>query len=358
MRPPVIVGGGPAGSAAAIHLVRAGIGATLLERNAQVGDALCGGFLSWQTAKRLTGLGLDLDALDGHPIERMAIFVGDREYGALLPAPAIGLSRRSLDSALLALARREGTDVRLGTGVRTADALQLRLDSGETLTADTLFLATGKHDLRGLSRDAAMSTDPWLGLRVRLPPSPARSRLLAHRIELHVFQGGYAGLMLQEDGSANFCLATTKRTLAARGGTPFAFMARLAASSAALAVRLEGLPDHVDAIGHVPYGWRARTSEPGIFRLGDQAGVIPSFAGEGIGIALASAEAAVAAWRHGGSQAAPSYQHRVAADLARPIGVARLITAVTSRPALARALLPLAMRTRIPHWLAGATRSA
>lgn len=355
---PVIVGGGPAGSAAAIHLARAGTAVTLLERNAEVGDALCGGFLSWRTCRRLGDLGLDLAALGGHPIGRMAIFVGDREYGAALPAPAIGVSRRALDGALLALAGREGADVRLGTGVRTAEGPKLRLDCGETLAADPLFLATGKHDLRGLTRDAAAGADPALGLRVRLPPSAERSRLLAGRIELHVFRGGYAGLMLQEDGTANFCLATTKRTLAARGGAPFAFLARLAASSAALAARLEGLPDHVDAIGHVPYGWRARTSEPGIFRLGDQAGVIPSFAGEGIGIALASAEAAVAAWRQGGGRAAPSYQQRMAADLARPVGIARLIAAIISHPALGRALLPLAMRTRIPHWLAGATRTA
>src|SRR3546814_3142160 len=39
---------------------------------------------------------------------------------------------------------------------------------------------------------------------------------------------------------------------------------------------------------------------PILFRLGDQAGVIPSLAGEGMGLALASADAAVAAWRHGG----------------------------------------------------------
>ena len=355
---PIIVGGGPAGSAAAIHLARAGACPILLERQAEVGDSLCGGFLSWRTCRRLADLGLDLAPLDGRRIERMAIFAGEAEYDSPLPAPAIGLSRRALDKALLELARQRGADVRLGTGVRTADGLMLRLDNGETLAAGTLFLATGKHELRGFARDAVPGADPWLGLRIRLPPSPARTRLLAGRIELHLFAGGYAGLMLQEDGGANFCLATTKRTLASVGPTPSAFIARLAESSSALAQRLEHLPEHVDAIGHVPYGWRARTTRDGIFRLGDQAGVIPSFAGEGIGIAIASAEAAVASWRHGGRQAAQDYQHRMAANLVRPMAIARLITAVTSRPSLARTLLPVAMRGSFARWLAAATRAA
>ncbi|PAV67634.1 hypothetical protein WR25_10284 [Diploscapter pachys] len=53
-----------------------------------------------------------------------------------------------------------------------------------------------------------------------------------------------------------------------------------------LAYRASDAP--IDAIANVPYGWRERGGAAGLFRLGDQAGVIPSLAGEGMGIALAS----------------------------------------------------------------------
>ncbi|MBM3928865.1 MAG: FAD-binding protein, partial [Sphingomonadales bacterium] len=45
----LILGGGPAGAAAAIALAGHGIRAAILERTREQADALCGGFLSWRT---------------------------------------------------------------------------------------------------------------------------------------------------------------------------------------------------------------------------------------------------------------------------------------------------------------------
>src|SRR3546814_3001744 len=84
-------------------------------------------------------------------------------------------------------------------------------------------------------------------------------------------------------------------------------------------------------LGRVPYGWRATGTQPGVFRLGDQAGVIPSLAGEGIGIALGSAQCAIRHWREGGSAAAPAYQHAFARQMRRPIAVAELDRKSTRR---------------------------
>ncbi|HZF94101.1 MAG TPA: FAD-dependent monooxygenase, partial [Allosphingosinicella sp.] len=43
----LIVGGGPAGAAAAIALARAGAAPELIERSAGPRDVVCGGFLGW-----------------------------------------------------------------------------------------------------------------------------------------------------------------------------------------------------------------------------------------------------------------------------------------------------------------------
>ncbi|WP_022683893.1 NAD(P)/FAD-dependent oxidoreductase [Sphingobium bisphenolivorans] len=349
-RAPLIVGGGPAGAAAAIALAQAGISATLLERRAEPGDALCGGFLSWETLAKIERLGIDAQALGGHDIERLALFAGDREIVVPLPRPGMGLSRRRLDTLLLLAAGAAGADIRLGVTVQEAEAGRVHLASGEQLAWESLFHATGKHDLRGLLRphDAA---DPHLGLRLRLPAGSALARLLDGRIELHLFRRGYLGLILQEDGSANACLAVRKSRLNAAGGQPRALFGELADGSPALADRLAGMDGAaIDAVGNVPYGWRARSTPPGLYRLGDQAAVIHSLAGEGIGIALSSGVEAAACWLNHGAAGAPLYQRRFSRRVARPVRLSGLIEALGGRPTLLAALagtrgvLPLAAR--------------
>lgn len=342
--PPVIIGGGPAGAAAAIALARAGVRATVFERLERMGDTICGGFLSWRTVERIAALGIDPDSLGGHSVDTLALFIGAREWSAPLPAPSMGLSRLRLDNALLDHAEALGVDVRRGAGVRALDSKCLTLASGETMQPDSLFLATGKTDLRGVNRDRSVSgSDPELGLRLRLPQSGARDRLVGGRIELHLFDRGYLGLVTQEDGSVNACMAVRKSRLQEADGKADALLAQLANGSNALADRLGDVPPgaRIDAIGNVPYGWRARDTRSGLFRLGDQAAVIPSVAGEGVGIALASAQSAVDHWLASGAEGALAHQRMFAGRAAMPLRLAGLVKGLGSRPALARALITL-----------------
>ncbi len=352
--PALIVGGGPAGAAAAIDLARAGVPHTLLERSRETGDALCGGFLSWRTLETLAGLGIDPDSLNPARVTRVRLFAGTRRAEAALPHPALSVSRRRLDTVLIAEAQRLGSGVERGVAVREIDHRTLRTADGATLVADALFLASGKHDIRGLARpETARGADPTLGLRVRIVPSPALARTLAGQIELHLFDRGYAGLALQEDGSANLCLAVHRSRLQA-AGTPRQLLDALGRSLPALGEWVARIESPVDAIANVPYGWRARSGEHGLFRLGDQAGVIPSLAGEGMGIALASGVAAAAAYRDGGAQAGSDWQRAFAGRLARPIGVAGLVRRI-AEDSRAAWLLPL-VRPPLIRVVADATR--
>ncbi len=77
----------------------------------------------------------------------------------------------------------------------------------------------------------------------------------------------------------------------------------------------------------IPYGFVHRpdtTEPPGLFRLGDQIGVIPSFTGEGMSMALHSGcLAATAFLRHG--RASAVYHRQMAADIRRQIRLAFLL---------------------------------
>ncbi len=342
--PPLVLGAGPAGSIAAIVLARAGAEPVLMDRDAQVGDALCGGFLSWQSADRLRAIGADPAELGGHPVHTLALIAGTREAVAPLPASGFGLSRRALDTALRARAVADGARL----VIERARAVRPGAIEGDSREwpSEAIFLATGKHDVRGEPRPRTAS-DPALGLRIRLPAQAGLRALLHGRIELHLFDGGYAGIVLQEDGSANVCLALRKSRLAAAGGDPRALLDHLAGAHPRFAERMAfaGTDLPIDTVGSVPYGWIARGTEQGLFRLGDQAAVIPSLAGEGMAIAMTSGELAAKAWLAGHS--APGFQRRFARRAWRPVRTAQLVWETAERPRGARLLAALAGRAPV-----------
>ena len=337
--PALIVGGGPAGAVTALLLARAGAPHLLIERNAETGDALCGGFLSWRTLEALGRLGIRRDALNRDEIRRLRLFAGARQAEAWLPRPALAVSRRRLDSLLLDHAITAGAAVERGVAVRALEGDYLRLADDSEIAADALFLATGKHDLRGLARGAERGQDPTLGLRVRLGPSGALDRMVGDTIELHLFDRGYAGIARQEDGTVNLCMAVHRSRLSA-AGSPDQLLAALAIESPRLGERLAHRASGaaIDAVANVPYGWRAVNGTAGLFRLGDQAACIPSLAGEGMGIAIESGTRAATDYLRHGPAGAITYQQRLARDLTAPFAIANRIRAAAERPAWASAL--------------------
>lgn len=307
---PIIIGAGPAGCAAAITLARGNTRALILERDDDIGDALCGGFVSWRTMATLKRLGIEIA---GHPITQLRVFAGTQMAEAPLPQMGHGLSRRAMDSALIAQAIASGAGIERGVAIRHIDSVRAQ--------SSALFLATGKQDVKGCERPR-LAQDPALGLRIRLSPSPAVRTLIGNAIELHVFHKGYAGIELQEDGTANICLALRKSLLTDAGRDPATLLRQLAADHPHFGARMAGFDarTRIDAVANVPYGWRQQQDPDGLFRLGDQCAVIPSLAGEGNGIALASGESAAQAWLAGASP--KDWQLRFAHRTARPVGLA------------------------------------
>lgn len=341
----LVVGGGPAGSTAAILLARAGVVTELVERSHGPGDVVCGGFLGWDALAGLQELGIDARDLGAQPVRRVRLATADAAVEVDLPGPAVGLSRRTLDTALLDAAAAAGVRVTRGRSVRAVDPLarSARLDDGRELVADVLFLATGKHEVRGGTRQLAAHHEvPSVGCRATLPPSPSLQDALRGIIELHIFDGGYAGLLLQEDGSANLCVSVGRSRLTVAGGIP-RLMELIAAQAPLLAERLAASPPGPwQAVAGVPYGWRTPTTLDGVFRLGDQCAVISSLAGDGVAIAIRSAAAAVAAYLQNGSAGAHRFQRRFAGRSARPLIVADALRRAADKERSRRVLIRLA----------------
>ncbi len=346
MTVPVIVGAGPAGCAAAITLSRAGVAPVMLERARETGDALCGGFLSWRGMDQLRALGIDGEAIGGQRVTRVRLFTADGSIDHALPRAGLGISRRALDSAMQRAAVAAGAGLERGVRVRAtqtgADAVKFSTGDGADLAARALFVAIGKYAQPAFPRPApgALSDDPVLGLRIRLPASARLDRLVGDAVELFLFRSGYAGLVRQENGSGNLCFALHQSRLDAAHGNPARAIADVAASIPALAERLDACTGPVDAIAGVPYGWRAtRARFAGVWQLGDQAACIPSLAGEGMSIAMASGASAARAWASGVDAA--RWQQDFARASLRPVTAARLLWRASETPAITRPAMQL-----------------
>lgn len=304
-RQPLIIGAGPAGCAAAITLARAGHQPDLIERTGGPTDKVCGDFLSADTIQRLHALGVDPMVLGGAVIRRVRLIHGERVAEAMLPFPAIGLSRRVLDDALLRRAREAGALLQSGCRIRRLGAEDglwtAAADGGAVWMTETVFLATGKHDLRDLPRG-----DPGggaIGMKMYFSLRPERWKELQGATELTLFPGGYAGLQPVEDGKSVLCIAVRRAEFLTYGGGWAALLAAIEATSRRFAAMLAGavplLPRPL-AVAGIPYGYQSAADPAGgLFRLGDQVAVIPSLTGDGMAIATHSGRAAAEAWLAG-----------------------------------------------------------
>jgi len=361
----VIVGGGLAGGAAAVLLAQGGARPLLLERTIGPHDKVCGEFLSTEAQAHLAALGLATARLSGAPIDRVRLIAGERVASARLPFVALGLTRRRLDEALLDHAAAMGAKVKRGVTVRALSPRGLVSTVG-TLTGQTVLLASGKHDVRGAKRDTAGTLDGLIGFKQYFRVPPAVRAALHGIIEVVLFDGGYAGLQLVEDGIVNLCLLVEQGYFDAAGRSWDSLFAALLAQPG-IARRLGDATPLLQrplTIAGVPYGYVARADPGGAFRLGDQAAVIPSFSGDGMSIALHSAHRAAQVLRAGGD--ADAYHAQMRCDVGAPVrlafGLYRATRSAVARTAMVAAcrrwpglMRAVATRTRVPDAALAAT---
>ena len=357
----LVVGGGPASAAVGILLARGGREVTIVEKTSGMHDKVCGEFLSGEAVRYLAQLGLDLCELGAVPIYGVKLARQRCIAECELPFPAMALTRRTLDEALLALAAREGVAVRRGERVETLRRVpsgwSAQVRSGDVVRAESVFLATGKHDLGGWRRPEGKQND-LVAFKMYFALAPAQQRALRGWIELCLFPGGYAGLQLMEDGRANLCLLVNRATLRSHGNDWQTLLAAILRFSKHLATRLETAQPALEkplTLSSIPYGMLLGDAEPGLWRLGDQVAVTPSFSGDGMSIALHSAAVGAEIYLNGGTpgELASRLQRELRTPITLATTISRLMIASPALVHLLRAWPPLlrvfAGRTRVPQ---------
>ncbi|MFC3714497.1 NAD(P)/FAD-dependent oxidoreductase [Sphingoaurantiacus capsulatus] len=351
----VVVGGGPAGATAAWHLARAGREVRVLERETEPRDRICGEFLSVEAQAHLAEIGLDPASFGAPAIERLRLVHDAQVAEAPLPFRAYGLTRRAMDEALLVRVAAAGATVERGVMVREIGGRQLATDAGE-VAAETLVLASGKHDVRGAKRVSRGTVTDLIGFKSYFRLAEDQRAALAGHIEVMLFDGGYAGLQLVDGGKANLCLLVEQRRFARVGSWP-PLLAMLTDGCRHLAERLAGATELLErplTISGIPYGYRYRphrNDDDRFYRVGDQCAVIPSFAGDGMAMAMHGGRAAAQAILRG--EGARAYHAARHAEFARQVTLAQALYRL-GRPGL----LQPALVAAVARWPGLATRLA
>lgn len=288
----LILGGGLAGSAAACLIARGGKQVRLLERETGPHHKVCGEFLSIEAVSHLRQLGIDPLALGAVPIDRIRVVQGRHDIEAALPFTALGLSRYTLDEALIAKAETYGAQIERGVRVLELNGRIARTTRGEREGRHVL-LATGKLPVR--EQGAVLSgraEDGFVGFKMHYRLTPAAARQLAGTIVLALFHGGYAGLQLVEDGRANLCLILRRKAFSQLGGDWAAVRGWFESSPVLQRILADAEPlfEKPVAVANLTYGLPSRDRAEGpALGLGDRWAMTPSLTGDGMAIALRSA---------------------------------------------------------------------
>jgi len=357
----LVIGGGLAGSMAAMRLSAAGREVMLLEKEREAHHKVCGEFLSREAIHYLQLAGIEPLHLGAHAIQRVRLHSGRQAVEARLPFTALSLSRRVLDEALLAKAREAGCEVRRSAFVDKLEAIgdgwSVRLRGGETIRARTVFLANGKHDLNAWERNGAKQGD-LVGFKMHWKLSQSQSEILRGVMELFLFRDGYGGLSMIEGGAANLCLVVRRRQFRMLGSWTGVLQSILHEVNA-FCDRLNNAQPCWQkplAISPIPYGHLGGSAD-GVWRVGDQVAVIPSFTGDGMSIALHSAILATDMYLNG--KTADAYIRRLTHQLRPGMRFATGLSRAMVTPA-ARTIAPfllslvpnamgrIALSTRIP----------
>jgi len=291
----IIAGGGLAGCGAAIQLAESGARVLLLEQKRYPMHKLCGEFLSGEASGLLARLGAQeaIVAAGAQSIHRAFLSDGQSLFTCDLPSPALGLSRYRLDPVLWGRATEAGADCRAGVCVR---AVRGDLQSGfcvetsvGTFEARMALCAHGKRAKldEALERPVGYRS-PYIAFKAHF-----RGQHDPSAIEMYGFDGGYCGLSPIEDGLVNVCWIAHERALEEGGGLVEGMVEGVLKKNPKLSERLGGLSltGKFKGISNIRLGAKG-TFQGDVCLIGDAAGMIAPLCGDGMAMALRSAEIA------------------------------------------------------------------
>ena len=293
-----VIGGGPAGAAAAIRGARAGAKVVVFEKGAHGRDKVCGDGLTPRAVAALDELEIPLDG--AHSIDGLRMIAGSRRRelpwsnGGRFPAHGAVWPRRRLDATLIAAAAAAGAEVRFESEaeavIDAAGRVTGARSGNDVIDAGLVVVAAGAQG--GVARQLGAVRDPGepYGIAIRsYVESPRHAdrhieACLTIKDEHGTWVPGYGWMFPCGDGTVNIGVGA----LSTMRGFKRLNLNTLLDSYRALVLDWE-----IGRNLERPRAWRlpmsaVRRHGPGWVAIGDAAGLVNPMNGEGIDYGLES----------------------------------------------------------------------
>ncbi|WP_431132944.1 NAD(P)/FAD-dependent oxidoreductase [Psychroserpens mesophilus] len=205
----IIVGGGLAGLSSAIHLSNANLRVLVIEKNSYPKHKVCGEYISNEVLPYLKFLDIDVFSLGAKRINKFQLSTTQSKLiSTTLPLGGFGISRFCLDHALANKAHEVGAEI-LQDSVEDIqflnDEFSVNTKNTELFKAKIVIGAYGKRsnlDIK-LNRQFIKRKSPYLAVKTHVAgifPDDV--------VALHNFEGGYCGVSKVENDNINVCYIT------------------------------------------------------------------------------------------------------------------------------------------------------
>lgn len=305
----IVIGGGPAGSAAALYLARSGYQVALLDQASFPRDKVCGEFISPAADAILDDLGA-LSAIEAQSPARLAgVAVSSYEKegfaveypflpGVKGPMTSLSLPRLILDQLMIQKVAQAGVEVKEGNkvtdfiledgkvaGVRGRDASRTAFAFRSRVVID----AGGRNSV-SLRRFGLMKKRRGLG-KIALAAHWTVKKPLKKYCYMHISRPGYTGSAPTGERQVNVVLVVDESCL--RGRDMQDFYVQTVLQNPLRRSLLDGghVEEKVRSVDSLAFSARP-PKVGGLLLVGDAAGFIDPFTGEGIYLSLRSAQIA------------------------------------------------------------------
>ena len=209
----IVIGGGLAGLCNAIHLSKMGKKVLLIEKNEYPKHKVCGEYISNEVLPYL-------DFLEVNPFDSGAVRINNFQLSttksniisAKLPLGGFGISRYTLDLVLSEKAKENGVTILQDVVLNITflkDVFQVETKDHNTITSKITIGAFGKRSLLDvkMARNFIQKKSPYLGVKIHV-----KGNFKEDLVALHNFKGGYCGVSKVENNAINLCYITNYAT--------------------------------------------------------------------------------------------------------------------------------------------------
>ena len=209
----IVIGGGLAGLCNAIHLSKMGKKVLLIEKNEYPKHKVCGEYISNEVLPYL-------DFLEVNPFDSGAVRINNFQLSttksniisAKLPLGGFGISRYTLDLVLSEKAKENGVMILQDTVLDVTflkDVFQVETKQNSIFTSKIAIGAFGKRSLLDvkMGRNFIQKKSPYLGVKIHV-----KGNFKEDLVALHNFKGGYCGVSKVENNAINLCYITNYAT--------------------------------------------------------------------------------------------------------------------------------------------------